>query len=48
MISKLTLLFLFGIVGVAEAAVTPNSPISMQTPTVAYLQFVQGSDAAGT
>jgi hypothetical protein len=44
MIAKLILLFLFGIVGVAEAAVTPNSPVTIQTPAVAYVQFVPGSD----
>jgi len=34
--------------GSSWAAVTPNSPVFMQTPTVGKVQFVQGTDSAGT
>jgi len=36
------------LVGQSEAAVTPNSPVFMQTPTVGKVQFLQGTDSAGT
>jgi len=36
------------LVGSSWAAVTPNSPVFMQTPTVGKVQFVQGTDSAGT
>jgi hypothetical protein len=34
--------------GPSWAAVTPNSPVFMQTPTVGKVQFLQGTDTAGT
>jgi hypothetical protein len=34
--------------GQSWAAVTPNSPVFMQTPTVGKVQFLQGTDSAGT
>jgi len=34
--------------GTSWAAVTPNSPVFMQTPTVGKVQFLQGTDSAGT
>jgi hypothetical protein len=34
--------------GPSWAAVTPNSPVFMQTPTVGKVQFVQGTDSTGT
>ncbi len=30
------------------AAVTPNSPVTAQTPNIGIVQFLQGTDAAGT
>jgi len=35
-------------IGRAEAAVTPNSAITAQTPTRGVVQFLQGTDTAGT
>jgi len=34
--------------GPSWGAVTPNSPVFMQTPTVGKVQFLQGTDTAGT
>lgn len=34
--------------GSAQAAVTANSPVTPQTPKAAVVQFLQGTDAAGT
>ena len=36
------------IVGVAQAATTPNSIITAQTPNRGVVQFLQGTDSAGT
>ena len=35
-------------IGIAEAAVTPNSFVSPQTPNRGIVQFLQGTDTAGT
>jgi hypothetical protein len=32
----------------SQAAVTPNSAVTMQTPTRGVVQFLQGTDSAGT
>jgi hypothetical protein len=36
------------VAGTAQAATTPNSVITAQTPTRGIVQFLQGTDAAGT
>lgn len=41
-------LALLALAGVAYGAVTPNSFVTPQTPKLAVVQFLQGTDSAGT
>ena len=44
----LPVILALGIVVVADAAVTPNSDVTPQTPNNGKVQFLQGTDSAGT
>ena len=44
----LPVILALGIVAVANAAVTPNSYVTPQTPNNGKVQFLQGTDSAGT
>jgi len=44
----LLMLCVLGTALVAQAAVTPNSVVTLQTPTRGLVQFLQGTDTAGT
>ena len=44
----LPVILALGIVAVADAAVTPNSYVTPQTPNNGKVQFLQGTDSAGT
>lgn len=47
--NRLLLSFLFTLFAMpALAAVTPNSPVTAQTPNRGVVQFLQGTDSAGT
>lgn len=49
MLKKIILaLSLFAFVSTAEAATTPNSSVQPQTPNRGIVQFLQGTDTAGT
>lgn len=43
-----SVLFIFGFIGFAQAAVTANSVVTAQTPSRGVVQFLQGTDVAGT
>lgn len=48
MIRHLSALFAFLLAGSAFAALTPNTFVAVQTPTNGLVQFLQGTDSAGT
>jgi|SRR6185312_14076149 len=44
----LPLVFFLGLIGAAHAAVTTNTAVLPQTPNRGIVQFLQGTDSAGT